>query len=175
MSGSDRSLALIVAGVVVLVVAALAAVRLRPEPAYRDADTPEGVTHDYLLAMERQEWSRAYGYLSPGLPCYPESAEVFVDDVTEQGFVRDFENVELRVEGASVEGDVALVTVQETRYWTGGLFDSGQSTSDFEVKLQREADGWKIVRADRYWWWTWHEPGDAPCRTGRTVRPVTVP
>lgn len=175
MSGHDRTLAAIVAGVVVLVVVALVAVRARPAPTYRDDDTPEAVAHNYLLAMERQEWSRAYGYLSPSLRCYPESAEMFADDVTQNEWIRAFDNVELRVQESTVEGDIALVTVRETRFWTGGLFQSGQSTNDFEVKLQREADGWRIVRSDNYWWWMWHDPGDQPCRTGRTDKPVVAP
>lgn len=175
MSGHDRTLAAIVAGVIVLVVVALVAVRARPEPTYRDEDAPEAVAHDYLLAMEREEWSRAYGYLSPSLRCYPESAEMFADDVTREPWLRDFDNVELRVMDAKIEGDVALVTVRQTRFWTGGLFQSGQDTSEFEMKLQREADGWKIVRSDGFWWWMWHDESNQPCRTGRSAKPVVAP
>ena len=172
MSANDRTLVGIVAGVVVLVVAALAVVRLRPEPTYREDGSPEAAAHNYLLAMERGEWARAYGYLSPSLPCYPASAEVFADDITQDAWLRNFDNVELRVEDATTEGDVAVVTVRESRFWTGGLFQSSQTTGTFEMKLQRAPDGWRIVRSDSYWWWGWSDPGDRPCREGRVPRPA---
>jgi len=172
MSGNDRSLIGIIAGVVVLVVVAFVAVRSRPQPTYREDDAPEAVAHNYLLAMEHEEWARAYGYLSPSLPCYPESSAMFADDITQDPWIRDFDSVELRVQSANVEGDIAVVTVRETRFMTEGLFQSSQTTRDFEMKLQREADGWRIVRSDAYWWWNWSETGGRPCREGRSLKPA---
>lgn len=172
MSGNDRTLVGIVVGVVVLVVVAFVAVRLRPEPTYREDGSPEAAAHNYLLAMERGEWARAYGYLAPTLRCYPASAEVFADDITQDAWLRDFDNVELRVESATIERDIAVVTVRESRFWTGGLFQSSQTTSSFEMKLQRTADGWRIERSDRFWWWNWSDPGDGPCRQGRVPKPA---
>ena len=173
MPTNDRFLLGIVAGVVLLVVLAFAAARLQPEPSYLPEGSPEASAHNYLLALEREDWSRAHGYLSPSLICYPATAAVLIDDLSEEGARnRDFEGVELRVGATSVEGDLALVTVREARYWTGGLFDSGQSTSDFEMKLRREADAWRILRSDRYWWWAWSDGSEGSCRQDRVPPPA---
>ncbi len=175
MSSNDRFLAAIVAGVLVLVVVAFAAARLRPEPEYRSDDSPEAAAHNYLLALQREDWERAQALLSPSLPCYPESPEVLLDDLSEGNrWLRDFDNLELQVESSSVEGDVALVTVRETRFWTGGLFDSGQSSRDFEMKLVREAGTWRLAQSDSYWWWMWSDPPPEGCRRDGVVDPRPI-
>ncbi|MCB0216514.1 MAG: hypothetical protein H6648_03515 [Caldilineae bacterium] len=172
MASNDRFLVAIVAGVSLLVVVAFAVARLQPEPSFRPDGDPESAAHNYLLALERQDWPRAYGYLSPSLVCYPATAAQFVDDLSEDNrWLREFEGVELRVVDSSVQGDVALVTVRETRYWSGGLFDSGQSSNDFEMKLIRESGIWHLTRSDQYWWWGWSDAVEGRCREGRVPLP----
>ena len=52
-------------------------------------------------------------------------------------------------------GDRAVVTVRESRFRGGNLFDSSQSTSTFEMQLRQEDGGWKIVDAEAYFAWCW--------------------
>jgi hypothetical protein len=69
MKGTDRFLIGIVAGVVILVVAVLAIALLRPnQPSYEPDDTAEGVAHNYLLALQLEDYGRAQGCLSRSLP-----------------------------------------------------------------------------------------------------------
>jgi len=174
--GQDRFTLGVVVGVIVLVLVALALVRLRPEPEYRTDGRPDAAAYNYLLAMQTEDWERAYTYLSPELACYPESLETFVNDVTDNRFVREFGSVELRVDEGSLEGDVALVEVQETTFYSNGLFSSGQSTNTFEVKLQRVEGEWRIERADNHWLWYWHDPGtDTTCAEHRGARGAKPP
>ena len=81
MKSTDRFLIGIVIGVVVLVIAAFGVAFLGPKPAYQSDDTPEGVAHNYLLAIQREDYARAYGYLSPDLRGYPASDEQFIEDM----------------------------------------------------------------------------------------------
>ncbi len=79
--GTDRYLFGIAAGVVLLLVVAVAVVLLRPEPTYQADDSPEDVAHNYLLALIKADYERAYGYLSPTLDGYPESVAKFTQDI----------------------------------------------------------------------------------------------
>lgn len=158
MKKTDRFLIAIVAGVAVLVIAVFVLALLRPnQPAYQADDSPEGVAHNYLLALELEEVERAYGYLSPTLPGYPANAGAFERDARNNrwsfGYYDD--KVSLAVEAVNVTGDSATVLIRRTTFRRGGLFDSGQNSSTFEVTLGREKGEWKITDSDRYWASCW--------------------
>src|SRR3990172_7942266 len=86
MKNSDRILFAIVAGVIVLVVVAFVVAFTRPEPAYQSEDSPEGITHNYLLALQQEDYERAYGYLSSELPHYPRDLDKFIADIETQQY-----------------------------------------------------------------------------------------
>jgi hypothetical protein len=158
MKGTDRFLIGIVAGVVVLVGVVLALALLRPnQPGYQPDDTPEGVAHNYLLALQLDEYERAYGYLSPTLPGYPADAETFERDVQDNrwsfGYYDD--DVSLAIEAVNVTGDRAKIVVRKTEFYRGGLFDSGQHSTTFDMILRREEGAWKVADSDRYWAGCW--------------------
>ena len=161
MKSTDKFLIGIVVGIVLLVVAAFVVTLTRPEPTYQAEDTPEGVAHNYLLALQKQDYQRAYGYLSPTLKGYPVSAERFAGNVEDSSWLFRLDtDTTLAVESARVTGNRAAAQVRESRFDGGGLFDSSQSTTIFEIKLQLENGQWKIVDADYYFAWCWrHSEG----------------
>jgi hypothetical protein len=155
----DRFLIAIVAGVVLLVVVVVAVVLLgTEEPTYREGAAPDDVAYNYLLALHKEEYARAYGYLSPDLPGYPETVDDFRRDVMGNRWSFDLgEEVSLAVEGMDVTGDSAMVMVRRTHFSGGGLFDSGQYSFTFDVTLGRHDGAWKIEGADRYWASCWDQ------------------
>ena len=156
MKSTDKFLIGIVVGIVLLVVAAFVVTLTRPEPTYQAEDTPEGVTHNYLLALQKKDYQRAYGYLSPTLKGYPVSAERFAENVEDYSWrFRLDTDTTLAVESAKVTANRAVVKVRESRFHGRGLFDSNQSTTVFEIKLQLENSEGKIVDADYYFTWCW--------------------
>ncbi|HKZ70333.1 MAG TPA: hypothetical protein VJ020_09655 [Anaerolineales bacterium] len=161
MKNTDKFLIGIVAGVALLVVVAFAVALLRPKPAYQPEDTPEGVTHNYLFALQEKDYERAYTYLSPTLAGYPDSSEEFVDNIDEYQWSFGYGNdsTTLEVESTDITGSRAVVTVRETTFYEGGLFDSGQYSNTFKVKLRLNAPTgtWQITESDSYWVWCWND------------------
>lgn len=156
MKDGDKFLVAIVMGVILLVGISVLVVVTRPEPAYQLDDTPEGVAHNYLLALQREEFARAHGYLSTQLPGYPSSASRFAEDVRDNSWVfRLGTDTSLAVEESRITGARAEVTVRESRFYAGGLFNSEQRMSTFTVQLHRQDGQWRITDADRYFVWCW--------------------
>jgi hypothetical protein len=148
---TDKFLIGIVVAIVLLVIAALIVTQRRPEVTYQADDSPKGVAHNYLLALQRNEYARAYGYLSPTLSGYPPSEGDFAAAVLRERWAfRREEDVTLAVEEQTIAGNRAVVTVRETRFFDDGLFDASSDTMRFDVSLRREEAGWRIVGADAY-------------------------
>jgi len=161
MKGTGKFLFAIAVGVVILVAALLISALLRFEtPQYQAEDTPRGVVHNYLMALQLKDYERARSYLSPTLPGYPVNTEQFAADV--DGFAADVNrppydvnwykvDVSLVVESAEVSNDWASVLVRRTILQRGDLLDEAQGSSTFYVSLQLVDGAWKISWADRYW------------------------
>lgn len=164
MKSTDKFLIGIVGGIVLIVVAAIAVVLLRPKPEYRPENTPEDIVHNYLLALKKGDYERAYNYLSPKLKDYPEDTEAFTDDIDDHSgaFSLD-ENTSLNVQSSRITGERSTVKVLETAFYGGGLFDSGQHDYTFDMKLRLEDGIWKLVDGDSYWVDCWEDASNFDC------------
>lgn len=166
MRKTDKFLIGIVAGILLLVGAAVAVLVLRPKPSYRPEDTPEGVAHNYLLALQQEDYARAYSCLSPTVRGYPDSVDVFSRHVKDGWAFPELwdDSVTLSVEPGHITGDRATVSVRRTRFYEGDLLDSSEYTSYFDIELRSEGEAWKIIAADRYWHHCWEDPNGYGCR-----------
>ena len=159
MKGTDKFLFGIVIGAVLLAAIAFGVAMTRPEPSYQADDTPEGVAHNYLLALLNEDFARAYGYLSPMMFDYPADVEEFEFELEEFRFRYNLEaSVSLSIASVEVRGQRATVEVSETTFYQGGLFDSSQFTRNFDIGLELEDGEWKITNADSYFAWCWDTP-----------------
>ncbi|GAB4450951.1 MAG: hypothetical protein Kow0031_33470 [Anaerolineae bacterium] len=153
----DKFLIAIVAGVLLLVVVAIVVVltRLPGNEDYRPDDTPEGVAHNYFLAIQRKEFNKAYGYLSDELENKP-SLEQFVQEAGNTGSSQE---ASLKIGPVSQSDGVTQVEVTVTTYSSGGLLDSSRYSSDDIALLRQDSAGqWKITRFPYpYWGWSWNE------------------
>lgn len=162
MKQTDRFLLAIIAGVVALVVVALALALTRSPQGYLPETTPGAVAQNYVLALKQRDDERAYGYLSPELRGYPATVEAFAADVESYSWQFSHDSATLAVGSERISGERAVVTLNETRFYQGGLFGSSQYTTSFDVTLRRQGEAWKIVGADSYWASCWS--ADQPCR-----------
>lgn len=167
MKGTDKFLIAIVAGVVILVAVVFVLTLTRANaPQYQAEDTPQGVVHNYLVALQLEEYERALSYLSPTLAGYPADADQFAADIDRASyqFAGYGDDVSLAVESANVQGDKAKVAVRQTVFYRGSLFSTSESSSGFDVTLRREGGAWKIVTAGLYWSPCWTARGSIDCR-----------
>jgi hypothetical protein len=160
MKGSDKYLIGIVVGIALLVIVAFVVVLARPEPEYRDDDSPDAVVHNYLLALRKDDYQRAYEYLSPTLDGYPENLDTFIEDAEAGYNFRQDRDVALKVESAKITANTATVRVLETRAYDGGPLDSGQRDREIDMKLRQHDGSWKLVEGDSYWYSCWDEPNE---------------
>lgn len=157
----DWFLIAIVAAIAVLIVVGLV-MALRPvEPAtYRPDTTPEGVAFNYLLALQRQEYGRAYDYLSADIPNPPTDAGEFFADIEDSFSCTDQQELSNRFQIEESEtvmfDDRAIVTASQTVYTRGDLFSRGSYTSRFNIDLKEEGGEWRITSSDRCWSFDWN-------------------
>lgn len=148
----DRFLLGIIAGIGLLLIAAMVAiVLLRGSAAALPAATPGGTVQRFLQALETQDYDRAYDYLSDTMSNKP-SREAFTRYNAEY-VTYEQANMRLRIERESISGETATVVVEVTHYSTGNpIFGGGEWTVSETFTLRREGEAWRITSLPyRYW------------------------
>jgi hypothetical protein len=157
---SDRFLTVILVGIAVIIVAALALFFLRRETVeYGPEDTPAGVAQNYLLALYRQDYDRAYGYLSPRAKVTDAATFRQAIQLNEMSF-RDTSVQPLETQ---INSDEAILYLQVTR-GGGGLFSEPYRESS-NALLERLDGEWRIYQMPYpFWSWDWYPntPPDKP-------------
>jgi hypothetical protein len=159
MKSTDRFLIAIIAGVLLLVAVALLVAVRQPPLTYRPDGAPDSVAFNYLLALQRNDYARALAGLSPRVAGSPGDAQALAADVHENRYMfqMDENMVAFSPDPAQVSAETATVLVHETRFYQGQLFNSGETTDTFEMRLGQAGGAWTIVSADRYWLPCWEQ------------------
>ncbi len=149
----DRFLTGILIGIAALVVLALALFFVRQENrAYRPDDTPEGVAHNYILAVYNRDYEKAYSYLAEEefKPSFEQFREAFVFNYINP------QNVGTEVGAAEIYADSATVQVF-TYYNPSDPFSSGyRNTEGASLTLQNGQ--WKVTQMPYYfWYYDWYQ------------------
>jgi hypothetical protein len=158
MKSSNKFLIAIVIGAVLLMITSIIIVLCKPEATYQAEDTPGGVVHNYLLALQKEDYERAYAYLSETLPGYPANLSEFTLPIEHGNWhFRVGKDTALAIDDEKIMGSRAVVTVRETLFYNRGLFKSSTSIDTFEVDLLKVEDQWKITYSDFYFRWCWNQ------------------
>ncbi len=150
----DRFLTGILIAIGVLAVLAVALFFLRQtRQEYSGDPTPEGVAHNYTLALQNGDYQRAYGYLASG-PGKPEYARFRLDLANQRN---QFADAAVEIQSAEIAGEDATVSITVLR-GGGGLFND--ITRDVQnASLKKEGQDWKIVQMPYpYWSFDWYQP-----------------
>lgn len=155
MKSTDKFLLGIVLGVILLVAAAFIVALNRPKADYLADSTPRGVVNNYLLALKKHNYKRAYSYLSPEISGYPATLEKFIADVNENSWQFDFgTTMGISIVSASKQGESTEVLVRKSTNDEYSPFSSRYEDT-FSLQLKRVNGAWKIITSSDYWYSGW--------------------
>lgn len=154
----DRFLLGIVIGIGVLAVVALGLFFMRQNTEeYSNANTPEAVAHDYVLALTNRDYEKAYGYLADleHKPTYAEFRQSFFNRMV------DPEGVGVDVGKAEINGDEATVEINLI-YSSSDPFSSNYSNTDRAQLVQQKGE-WKLSSMPyNFWDYNWYQSISKP-------------
>ena len=153
----DRFLTGILIGIGVLVVAALAVFFIRKDSqTYVPDDVPEGVVHNYMVAVLEKDFEKAYGYLADleNKPTYDEFQNSFLTGILNPG------NSAVDVGDADIAGDNATVEVAIV-YNPSDPFSTGYRDVQNAI-LVRQGGEWKLSSMPTYYLWDYNWYQDLP-------------
>lgn len=150
----DRFLTGILLGIAVLVVIALAVFFIRSDnQSYVSEDVPEGVVHNYVLAILNGDYQKAYGYLADldHKPTYENFRDAFI-----KGTVNP-DNSAVDIGKSEINGDTASVEVALI-YNPSDPFSTGYRDVQRAI-LVRQGGAWKISSMPTYYYWdySWYQ------------------
>ena len=154
----DKFLTGILIGIGVLIVLALGLFFTRQDTrTYLNEDTPEGVAHNYALAVVDKDYEKAYGYLADlrHKPTYEEFRQsYFKGQVNPDG-------MELDVGVAEVNGDEAVVNI--TLYYSySDPFSTRTGTPERALLVEQNGE-WKVSSMPySFWDYNWYQEPYSP-------------
>jgi hypothetical protein len=150
----DRFLTGILIGIAVLVVVALAVFFLRQgSQSYVSEEAPEGVVHNYVLAVLNDDYEKAYDYLAEldTKPTYEQFRDAFLTGVVNpNNSAVDIGDSEVNDDTASVE--VALI------YNPSDPFSTGYRDVQRAILIKQNG-AWKLSSMPGYYFWdySWYQ------------------
>ena len=150
----DRFLIGILVGIAVLVVVALAVFFIRRDTqTYMAEDVPEGVVHNYVLAVLNDDYDKAYGYLADleNKPTFEQFRDAFVTGVVNPN------SSAVDVGGSEISTDTASVEVAVI-YNPSDPFSTGYRDVQ-RALLAKQDNAWKISAMPTYYFWdySWYQ------------------
>jgi hypothetical protein len=147
----DRFLTGILIGIGVLVVAALAVFFTRGNTqTYVSDEVPEGVVHNYVVAVLEKDYEKAYGYLAEldNKPAYDDFRQAFLNgQVSPNNSAVDIGEAEINDDEAYVE--VALI------YNPSDPFSTGYRDVQ-RAALVKQNGAWKLSAMPTYYFWDYN-------------------
>ena len=154
----DRFLFGILVGIGVLVGAAFALFFIRQSQMnYVADDTPAGVVQDYVLALHKGDYQKAYDYLADGKdkPTYDEFCRPFITKMN------SISSADVQIRETVLLNQEAVVTLVFSGYYDAP-YGASRSTEQATLKLQN--GHWKIsMMPSPYWYYDWYQ---AKVKTG---------
>jgi hypothetical protein len=156
----DRFLIGILVGIGILVILALALFFTRQDnQEYVSDATPEGVVQNYILALYKDDYDKAYSYLAEAdyKPTYNEFRQAFFNHFLDPG------SAGLEIGETEIVGEEAYVNVYLI-YSPSGPFSSGYRNTE-TAHLERQGGEWKLLQMPyNFWLYDWYQPTLEPIK-----------
>lgn len=153
----DRVLIAILVVILLLIALSLTLFFLRRgDVEYGPDDSPEGVVRNYVLALHKEDYQRAYDYLqdADGKPSLTEFRQEFM------GLGWNIEDTGLQLGGTEISGDEAVVRLTIIHGGTDPFESSWNENNDAWLTLQEGQ--WKLTYLPYpYWGWEWYAELDS--------------
>jgi hypothetical protein len=149
----DRFLIAILSGIALLIVVALAVFfSRRTSIEYGNEDSPAGIVQNYLVALQKQDYQRAYEYLS-NETYKPDSFRFQQDMIMRRG---EIGRTSLEIGEATTSGAQAMVQLTILRVQSGIFGDTFRNTE--AARLVQENGKWKIISFPYpFWSYDWYQ------------------
>jgi hypothetical protein len=149
----DKFLTGILIGIGVLILLALGLFFTRQDKRDYIADNiPEGVVHNYVLAILNKDYEKAYGYLADleYKPTYEEFRQSFFNGAVNPN------NAGVEVGTTEINGDEAVVTIT-LFYSYSDPFSSGYESTDRALLVEQNG-AWKLnTMPYNFWDYNWYQ------------------
>lgn len=150
----DKFLTGILIGIGALILLALALFFLRKDSQreYMTDSTPEGVTHNYVLAVLNKDYQKAYGYLADleNKPTYEQFRQSFFNGMVNPS------DAGVEIGAAEISGDEAVVTLS-VYYSANSPFESRYASQD-RALLVKQDGAWKLSAMPyNFWFYDWYQ------------------
>ncbi len=159
---NDRFLTVILVIIALLVVASLSLFFVRQDSAtYLPEDTPAGVVHNYILAIEKGDYERAYDYLAEKQfkssketkPSFEEFKDNFLFNENNAGYQIGETVIS---DTTTISSKTAHVEITIMEGSSGIFFDRHYDYME-KARLIEEEGKWKITHMPyAYWGWDWY-------------------
>lgn len=153
----DRFLTGILIGIGVLVLAALVVFFTRRDTqTYVSEDAPEGVVHNYVVALLEKDYEKAYSYLADldNKPAYDDFRQAFLNGAVNP------DNVAIDIGDSEISGDEASVEVSMV-YNSSDPFSTGYRDIQRAV-LVHQGGAWKLSSMPTYYFWDYNWYQEVP-------------
>jgi hypothetical protein len=148
----DRFMIVILGVIAVLAVSALALFFLRRGiQTYQPDDTPQGIVHNYILALQKGDYERAYSYMADldGKPVLASFHQAFTNNRSSIG------DTAVQIGEVSIIAKQATVTVALLQ--SGGGPFSDPSWNNDSATLINQGNRWKISKMPfPFWNYDWY-------------------
>ncbi len=152
----DRFLIGILVGIGLLIVMVVGVFFMRQTSQdYIDDTTPDGVVHNFFLAIHQENYGRAIGYLADGenKPSMTEFRANLLRDY-DRSYVAGVQITGYEVvqnEDGNQEAVVDLLVSHAGR----GPFDTGYHSNETAILVEQDGR-WKIKEMPFWYWWNWY-------------------
>lgn len=148
----DRFLTAILIGIALLVLVSLLVFFVRGKTqTYQPESTPQGVVHNYLLALANGDYQRAYGYLAetPDKPSYDAFRSQLTNGDRFGDVSVDIGEVEIRPDGRAY---VTLYLV----YGPSDPFSGAYRNQSLAILMQQQG-AWRLLQMPHeFWGFDWY-------------------